>query len=225
MLDCICHLFIMANRANIMLLTMPFSLFWCIAVASSCCSYIMTFSHVMSLLIFPVNFLGYCSYVYTLSLTTSLLIFSIGYLALCRFVYTLSFATSLHIFSVYFLALCNCVYAFSLAHCLHTEQDLALLSLLFSAVMLSHYFCFFSAVGLAGNLVILHFATLSCWAFFCCCHVKSLHLLFSAAGLAQNLTPEQKSMVLKFVSSETKYVNVIIHLSKNHRQAVNSIFY
>jgi hypothetical protein len=46
---------------------------------------------------------------------------------------------------------------------------------------------------------------------------------FSAAGLAGNLPTEQKSMVLKFVSSETEYVNVIIHLSKNHPQAMDSI--
>ena len=31
-------------------------------------------------------------------------------------------------------------------------------------------------------------------------------------------------MVLKFVISETKYVNVIGHLSKNHPQAMDSIF-
>jgi hypothetical protein len=47
---------------------------------------------------------------------------------------------------------------------------------------------------------------------------------FSAAGLARKLATEQKSMALKFVSSETKYVNVIVHLSKNHPQAMDSIF-
>jgi hypothetical protein len=47
---------------------------------------------------------------------------------------------------------------------------------------------------------------------------------FLGAGLAGALTTEQKSMVLKFVSSETKNVNVIIHLSKNHPQAMDSIF-
>jgi hypothetical protein len=51
-----------------------------------------------------------------------------------------------------------------------------------------------------------------------------LLLLFSATGLAGNLTTEQKSMVLKFVSSETKYVNVIVHPSKNHPQAMDSFF-
>jgi hypothetical protein len=47
---------------------------------------------------------------------------------------------------------------------------------------------------------------------------------FSAAGLAGNLTTEQKSMVLEFVSSETKYVNVTVHLSKNPPLAIDSIF-
>jgi hypothetical protein len=48
--------------------------------------------------------------------------------------------------------------------------------------------------------------------------------IFSDAGLAGHLTSEQKSMVLKFVSSEKEYVNVIVHLSKNHPQAIDSIF-
>jgi hypothetical protein len=47
---------------------------------------------------------------------------------------------------------------------------------------------------------------------------------FLAAGLAGKLTTEQKSMVLKFVSSETEYVYAIIHLSKNHPQAMDSLF-
>jgi hypothetical protein len=82
----------------------------------------------------------------------------------------------------WFFALCNCFYAFSLVHCLHTEQVLVLLSLLFSAVALSCCFCFFSAAGLAGNLVILRCATLSCLAFFFCCHIKSLLLFFHSFG-------------------------------------------
>jgi hypothetical protein len=45
---------------------------------------------------------------------------------------------------------------------------------------------------------------------------------FSAAGLAQNPTTEQKSMVLKFVSSEDEYIYIIIHLRKNHPQAMDS---
>jgi hypothetical protein len=45
---------------------------------------------------------------------------------------------------------------------------------------------------------------------------------FSAAGLAGNLTTEQKSMVLKFVSSEIKYSKVIVHLNRNHPQAMDS---
>jgi hypothetical protein len=47
---------------------------------------------------------------------------------------------------------------------------------------------------------------------------------FSAVGLAGNLKTEQIIMVLKIVSSETKYVDVIVHLSKNHPQAMDSIF-
>jgi hypothetical protein len=54
--------------------------------------------------------------------------------------------------------------------------------------------------------------------------VSPCFCFFSAAGLAGNLTTEQKSMVLKFVSSETKFVNVIGHLSKNHPQAIDLIF-
>ncbi len=48
---------------------------------------------------------------------------------------------------------------------------------------------------------------------------------FSATGLAGNLTTEQNIVVLKFVSSETEYVNVIVHLSKNSPQAMDSIFF
>ncbi len=89
--------------------------------------------------------------------------------------------------------------------------------------MLSHCFCFFSAAGLAANLVILHFATMSCWAFFfSAVRLSYCFCFFSAAGLAGNLSTEQKSMVLKFVSSETKYVNVIVHLRKNHPHAMDS---
>jgi hypothetical protein len=91
--------------------------------------------------------------------------------------------------------------------------------------MLSQCFCFFSAAGLAGILVILHCTALSCQAFFFSAVMLShcFHF-FSAAELAGNLTTEQKSMVLKFVSSETKYVNVIVHLSKNHPQAMDYFF-
>jgi hypothetical protein len=197
MFDGICHFLVAANCANIMLLTMPFSLFWCIVVASLCCSCIMIFSHAMSLLIFPVNFLACCSYVYTLSLVTSLHIFSVSFIACCRFVHTLSLVTSLYIFSVGFLALYNYVYAFSLAHCLQTEQDLVLLSLLFSAIMLSHCFCFFSAAGLAGNLVILRFAISSCWAFFYC-HFKLLLLLFLSCGTCRKPNNWAKKHGIKY---------------------------
>jgi hypothetical protein len=48
---------------------------------------------------------------------------------------------------------------------------------------------------------------------------------FSAAGLAGNLTLKKNHKLLNFVSSATKYVNVIFHPSKNHPQAMDSKYF
>jgi hypothetical protein len=98
-------------------------------------------------------------------LVTSLHIFSVGFLALCNCFYAFSLAHCLLteqvlvLLSLLFFCCCvkllillflscgTCRYPSFLAIC-----NLVLLSLLFSAVMLSHCFCFFSAAGLAGNL-------------------------------------------------------------------------
>ncbi len=147
------------------------------------CSCVMTFSHGMNLLIFSVNFLAWCNYVYTLSLATSLNKFSDGYLVLCNCFYASALQHPLIYSLLFFLHFATAFMPSAWRIVFLLSKFMSCWAFFFFTVMLSRCFCFFSAAGLAGYLVILHVATLSCWAFFSAVMLSHCFCFFSAAGL------------------------------------------
>ncbi len=168
----------MANCANIMLPTMPFSLFWCIVVASLCCS-----SSWLSAM--------QCLFLYSLSIFLRVAATSI--LSASRPLFVYSLIVFLRVADLSILSALRHLFLYSLLVFLHfaivSMPPAWCIVFILSKILSCWAFChvklllsLFSAAGLAGNLVILRFATSSCWAFLFCYHVKLLPLLFLSCG-------------------------------------------